>query len=119
LPLSEVRDGLLGCQDGLSDVTEQSRPKPVCRKVGTADFADLIAKSHKVSNANSTATCKSRPTESAFHLRSEMLRQVHSVGDGNDEQLRVPQCWPVEEIVYDILLGRQQLIQFVHQDDAE
>lgn len=44
--------------------------------------------------------------------------EVHGVSDGEDDKARVAQRGPVEEVVHDGLVLGDQLVQFVHEDDA-
>jgi hypothetical protein len=58
-------------------------------------------------------------TQSAFHLCSQLLRQIHPVRDCNDEQLRISQSWPIEEVVHNILFGGEKLIKLIHEHHAD
>jgi hypothetical protein len=48
----------------------------------------------------------------------ELLRHVHRVRNRDDDELRARQRRPVEKVVDDVLFGREELIELVHEDDA-
>lgn len=48
----------------------------------------------------------------------ELLGHIHRVGDGDNNELRAWNRWPVKEVVDDVLLGGEELVELVHQDDA-
>ena len=53
-------------------------------------------------------------TQSAFDLGSQVLWQVHTIRNGDYEQLGIAKRRPIEEVVNHILLGCQELVEFVH-----
>lgn len=53
-----------------------------------------------------------------FDLGRELLRQVHTIGNSNDEKLRISHSRPVEKVVDHVLFGREQLIELIHEDNA-
>lgn len=58
-------------------------------------------------------------TEPAANLARQLaLGQVHRIGDRDDDQARVGDVWPVEEVVDDVLLLRDHLVELVDKDDA-
>lgn len=59
-----------------------------------------------------------KPEATADLVAEGPLGQVHSVGYRQHDQPGVPQAGPVEEVVHDALVFRDELVELVHQNDA-
>lgn len=60
-----------------------------------------------------------RRTEPTSHSAGHhTLRQIHSIGHREYDELRSDQRRPIEEVIHNILLIRHELVKLVHEHHA-